>query len=338
MNPLCVFPAADLNRWAWKMKRNTLNRGDKVLLFTNLPYDYQSDLPVSPTAGVTVDNPPYSLLETRDDDHLPCYLLPGIRLPGFGMNHCCFVSKASEPMPKNTSREDFLFLYLTALRLLAPADISVASHFEYGSDDEPVSLAALVNTHSAWQPNPEYRYTGALLMYAGELLDRIVGCLTAGPIRLKYAFTLFSQVTNGFSRSYQMAVLGLYSALEALFSPSGARKNDAQTLGTRVGAYLSAYDTGKTLGDWITLHYRDERHSLSHGFWHFSPDHAQAQERSVDFGKLHETVRLSLLGFLSMSAAEAKFLELRGRKLQHALDSITSASGQFLQNQRMWLG
>ena len=177
------------------MKQNPLNHGDLVLLFTNLPYDCESDLPLSPATGVTVDSPPFSLLETQNDDHLPCYLLPGTKLPGYGINHCCLVSKMLEPIPENISRKDFLFSYLAALRLLAPADIVVASHFEYGGDDEPILRPTLLNTYTVWQPDPEYKYTEAVFMRAGELLLRIVDCLTVGPSRLKYAFMLFSHVT-----------------------------------------------------------------------------------------------------------------------------------------------
>jgi hypothetical protein len=323
-------------RWAGQMKNTILNNGDLVLLFSNLPFDYEADLPLSPTVGVTVASTPHSLLDTPDADHLPCYVLPGTKLPGMDINNCCLVSRESESVPPNVTRESLLFSYLASLRLLAPAPISVAGHFVYGGDAEPISHPTLFNMQSMWQPDANYRYSGAEFLRGGRLLDRMNGYLTAGPARLKYALMMFTQVTGGFSLSYQMCVLGLYATLEALFAPSGGR-NYAKTLGARLGAYLSSYDKGMGICDWIEKHYQAERHSLSHGFWQFSPDSGHFDERKKDFGKVHEIVRLSLLGFLSMDPKETAFFNLTGKKLQRALDDLMPASGEFIQGQTMWL-
>jgi hypothetical protein len=160
--------------------------------------------------------------------------------------------------------------------------------------------------------------------------------LTVGPVRLKYALVVFTQVTTGFSLSYQMCVLGLHAALEALFAPSGGG-NYAKTLGARLGSQLSSYDYGMGICDWIEKHYTTERHSLSHGSWQFSPDPPRFDKRKDDFGRLHEIVRLSLLGFLSLGPKEVAFLDLTGKNLQRALDRITPANGGFIRGQKMWL-
>lgn len=316
------------------MNTTSLNDGDLVLLFGNLPYDYESDLPLSPIAGVTVASTPQTLFATPDSDHLPCYVLPGTKLPGTGINNCCLISKASESIPANVTRDALLFSYLTALRLLAPAYISVAGQFQYGGVDEPISRPTLLNTRSAWQPDPNYRYSEGDFERSGKLLNRMMECMTAGPTRLKYSLVMFSQVTNGFSLSYQMSVLALYAALEALFAPSG---NYAKTLGVRTGKYLSPYDSGLGICGWIEKHYREARHPLSHGFWQFSPNPSYIDVRSCEFGILHEIVRLALLGFLSMEANEVSFLDQNGTKLQKALDNTKPANGQYLQGQKMWL-
>jgi hypothetical protein len=318
------------------MKTTTLYDRDLVFLFSNLPFDYETDLPLSPTAGVTVAATPQALLDTPDTDHLPCYVLPGTKLPGMGINHCCLISRRSEALRPNLTRESHLFSYLAALRLLAPAPISPASHFVYGGDADPISRPVLLNMRSTWQPNVSYRYSGAQILRAGELLDRMSGYLTAGPDRLKYALMMFTQVTSGFSLSYQMCVLGLYAALEALFAPSGGR-NYAKTLGGRVGAFLSAYDNGVGICAWLEQHYLAERHSLAHGFWQFSSDTDRRDGRTQEFGMVHEIVRVSLLGFLSMAPDETALLNLTGKRLQRALDGLTPADGDFVKGQRMWL-
>lgn len=318
------------------MDRTLLNNGDLILLFNNLPFDYKTDLPLSPTAGVTVASTPLSLLGTPDTDHLPCFVLPGTKLPGMGINNCCLVSRRSDVAPPNVTRESLLFSYLAALRLLAPAPISPAGHFLYGGDAEPISCPVLLNMQSTWQPDASYRYSGPQLLDAGWLLNRMNRCFTNGPVRLKYALMMFTQVTSGFSLSYQMCILGLYATLEALFAPSRGG-NYAKTLGARLGAYLSAYDNGIGIADWVEKNYRAERHSLAHGAWQFSPDTAHFNERTQDFGKVHEIARLSLLGFLSSDTNDLAILHLRGTKLQRALDDLTLARGEFIRGQRMWI-
>lgn len=314
----------------------TLSNGDTVLLFQNLPFEFDMDLPLTPSTGVSVDSTPHSVLQTPDDDHLPCYVLPGTKLPGMGINNCCLVSKASSPGPREDTPESRLFLYVAALRLLAPAPISIAGQFVYGGDDDPISRPKLLNMQSMWQPDTTYRYCGAELLCGGRILDRINSSIQTGPERLKCALMMFTQITTGFSTSYQMCVLGLYTALEALFEPSG-RSNYAKTLGSRVGQFLSSFDEGIGIGDWIQRHYISERHSLSHGFWQFSPDPNHFSTRQTEFGKLHEILRLSLLGFLSMEPTAVAFLALPKKKRQQPLDDLKPATGDFLRGQKMWL-
>lgn len=112
--------------------------------------------------------------------------------------------------------------------------------------------------------------------------------------------------------------------------------NYGKLLGSRVGHYLAKFDTDASLGKFIIEQYK-ERHQLSHGFWHFSPDIKYAGERIVKFGKLHEIVRLCLLGFLSLDTNTLSFMSLNGGKLQKELDELPPADGVFLKEQHMWL-
>jgi len=212
------------------MSQTKLNEGDLVLLFNNLPYDFSMDLPLSPAAGITVSATPHSLLATPDSDHQPCFVLPGVKLPGSRISNCCLISRISESVPQNIRRDDILFSYLTVLRLLAPAYISAAGQFNYGGEDDPISHMELKNIRSTWQPNPAYHYSGSLLLYGGKLLDRALECLTTGPHRLKYALTMFSHVTNERPRS----LCGARSSFFAVKDTELCRDSGRKTWGISV--------------------------------------------------------------------------------------------------------
>ena len=122
--------------------------------------------------------------------------------------------------------------------------------------------------------------------------------------------------------------------MEALFAPG--KGNYGALLGSRVGKYLAKFDIDGSLGKWLRDQYIKERHPLSHGFWQFSPDTNHARERNVTFGKIHEIVRLCLLGFLSLDDESLSFMSLSGKKLQYVLDNLSPANGTFLSGQHMW--
>lgn len=310
--------------------------GDEIVLFTEFPFDYETDLPIRPSDGLILSEPPYTALQTPDNDHMPCYVLPGTKLPGMGMCHCCLMSPASYAVPRAATRRGLLFSFIAALRLTAPARIVVGGHFTHGDSDNLIKDATLLNLRSTWQPRP-YRYTGADVIRAGEVFERMNECMVSGPSRLRNAAVLFTQVTNGYSFSYQMSVMGMYSALESLFAPSSGDTTYAKTLGKRIANYLASYARDISLSDWIEKHYRDQRHSLSHGSWEMSPDEQIAQKKRKDFGILHETLRLSILGFLSTSNDDLAFLSKSGPPLKCGLDSLPPAQGALLKNQTMWL-
>lgn len=310
-----------------------MDEGDVVLLFFRLPYNYDDDLPITIVPALEIAETPFSALNSTSEEHMSCYVLPGHKLPGMGINHCCLVSPISCKPPVGISRDALLFLFITALRLIAPAIIEISGQFEYGGEEDPIRNPRLYNMRSTWQPAHDYSYCGLDFVNAGKLLIPIINCMNGNLGRLKYAFMLFSQVTCGFSLSYQMSVLALFAALEALFAPH--KGNYGMLLGSRVGRYLAKFDTDRSLEKWLSDQYIRERHSLSHGFWQFSPDVEHTSERNMNFGKLHEIVRLCLLGFLSEDADNLSFMFLRGRKLQSKLDNLPPANGIFLQGQHM---
>jgi len=310
---------------------DTLFPGDRVLLFEKLPYDYEGGLPLQVFPGLTLATTPIALLEKASDDHLVCFLLPSYNLT-HTVNHCCLVSSV---IPTAQNRDDLLFTYLAALRLIAPGYIAVSGGFQFAHGDNAIVNPTLYHTRTAWHPRLEYFYSAAEFYSAGRLLPFIVDWLDGPLTRLKYAYVLFSQVTNGFAMSYQMSMLGLYGALEAIFAPHVG--NYAKLLGKRVQSFLQNVPTDVPIGEWLASHYEKERHALSHGHWQFSPDPDHRQERNADFGRLHEIVRLCLLGLLSAEKTSLQFYAQRKKTLQSALDRLLPARGTFIEGQRMWL-
>ncbi len=64
------------------------DQGDIFLLFNDLPYDFNADLPLPIGSGVCIDTTPQEWLDSSDQG-LADYLLPGYSLPGVVLNNCC---------------------------------------------------------------------------------------------------------------------------------------------------------------------------------------------------------------------------------------------------------
>lgn len=317
-------------------KQFQYSENDEILLFTEFPFDHKTSLPLHPCNGVILAEPPYTALQTPDDDHMPCYVLPGVKLPGFGMCHTCLVSPSDSLISEGETRRGLMFSYLSALRMIAPAGIGVGGHFTYGDHNIRIKDASLLSLHSRWQPK-SHLFSDSEVMQAGIVLGRMNNYSTTGPRRLRNAIVLFTQVTNGYCLSYQMSVMGMYSALESLFVPSSGKASYARTLGQRVASYLGSFSGSISLSDWIEQHYQEQRHSIAHGYWEMSPNEDVANKKLRDFGILHEALRLSLLGFLSLSRNDLNFLDKSGATLKRGLDSLAPATGDLLINQSMWL-
>lgn len=232
------------------------------------------------------------------------------------------------------TRNTLFFEFLTALRLRAPIGINIAGAFEVGEEDLPIMNPELFLLQSPWQPKHQERYSGTDFDISTELYKALSTACQDKYRRLKLAVVLFSQVTIGFSKSYQMAYLTLFVALEALFAPTG---NKAKTLASRVSSFLEPFDSDKTMKDRLEDEYKTGRSSLSHGIWSFSPNEKMSEDRQERFGYLHEITRLSILGFLSMGEIRWAGLSQSGTKLHRELDSLGHAKGKFIQGQSFWL-
>jgi hypothetical protein len=304
---------------------------DTVLLFHGFPYDFERDLPIQIVSGLHFAETPWKVLSSAKHPWA-CYVLPGYDM-GLRAVHCCLVSPFSEPPYLGRPRNTLFFEFVAAMRLKAPIGIEISGSFEVGNDEFAINNPALYVIKSPWQPNHMARYSASDIEEAIEIFKAACVASEDQFERLKLAIVLFSQVTNGFSKSLQMAYLALFAALEALFAPNG---NKAATLATRVSNFLKPCDPRNELREWLKNEYEKGRNKLAHGNLPISPDDNAAEEKRKSFGLLHEVVRLSLLGFLSMEQGKWARLSLTGARLQAMLNSLEPAQGRFIDGQFIW--
>jgi hypothetical protein len=94
-----------------------------------------------------------------------------------------------------------------------------------------------------------------------------------------------------------------------------------------------------TITEWLREEYKHRRGRLAHGVqdlleWRWVE---VSEEKIVALGRLHEIVRLSILGFLGMSDfVLTKHSALKGTYLQQFLERLELAHGSFLEGQRAY--
>jgi hypothetical protein len=316
------------------MTIRTPKAGDFYLLFHQLPFEFDQDLPLNLGPDVCLDSTPQSVLD-KVDPALADYLLPGYNLPGMGLNNCCLRCYARKAPDLNSS--DLFFVSLSALRLRAPIGIRIAGQFKLSPKDGPVAEPSLYEMCSSWQPDQGKRFSSSDIIASAAIARRIIQISRSGYKRMVTAIVFFSQVTLGFSRSFQLSYLGLFAALEALFVPEGSGKGNI--LGRRVSRFLKKFSFPENLEDWIRKEYSLGRNKLAHGVHDASLETKMRASRSLAFGRLHEITRLCILGFISMKGGELLSLSsMTGKGLQAKLDTLSPASGRFIRKQQMWLG
>jgi hypothetical protein len=239
-----------------------------------------------------------------------------------------------------------LFWSIAALRLVAPLGIEIVGQFEVPSSSDKILSPTLYNLRSSWQPpSDQYRYyTGSLVNAANCVAHRVIEI--RDDKRLFTAFNLFTQVSMGMVSSLQMAVMGLFAGLEALFVPKG---NHARTLATRVAGFLSSFQFPADISAWLEHEYIHGRSKLIHGVPDIHPSGKQPAQvsqqsdertdttRTVAFGRLHELVRLSILGFLSLPDQTIKDHSSKsGTRLQDLIENLGPPGGEFVAGQTAW--
>lgn len=307
-----------------------LQAGDRYLLFHAFPYDFIVDLPVNLSPQIILEKTPQEFLENVEPS-LADFVLPGYHLPGSGMVHCCL--KYTDENKRSDDESSFhFFTTLSALRLQSPCAISVAGKFKVADGGDDMDEFELFEMDSPWSSVKPTTYSIEDIKTTSNLLGIITQEPVLGYKRLTTACIYFAQVTCGFSKSYQLSYLGLFACLESLFVPDGPNKG--ATLGRRTSAFLSRIQFPFNVQSWLEDEYRNYRNKYAHGVLDISPKTKIRESRQNAFGRLHEIVRLCLLGFLSLDGSILNDLNESGkRSLQRKLDTLSVATGKFLSGQ-----
>ena len=309
--------------------------GDTFLLFEYFPFDFATDLPVIVVPAVCLDSTPVEVLHSADPRGLADYVLPGYSFEG-GIVNCCLRKPGSLVLPRGMTAAQALFRSVEALRLAAPFRIEIAGQFELEDGTARIGMPRLYQLRSAWWPDSanNNQYSGSMIDFAARTGARTLEF--ENERRLNSARVLFSQVSVGMTSSLQMATMGLFAALEGLFVPHG---NKAVSLGTRVARFLEQIPLPFDVASWLQEEYIHRRNHLMHGVqnilaWRSEP---LDREKVVAFGRLHELVRLSLLGFLSLPDHSIRqHSVLSGPPLRRFLDNLGPARGAFVDGQPTW--
>ena len=227
----------------------TSNRsGDVFLLFHHLPFDFDEDLPLALGPNAYLAETPQDLLDTAEPV-LTDFVLPGYHLPGIGLTNCCLHYPAGSNVLSGLEAKDFFFNAIAAMRLQAPIGIEIAGQFVFKPrpEGEIVENPELFQLVSSWQPTGNVRYSAENIRLASEIATYVIQLERSGNKRLMSATVLFSQVTYGLSGSFQLAYLGLFSALESLFVPKGKK---GTTLARRIANFLNRFDADSALEKW----------------------------------------------------------------------------------------
>ncbi len=320
------------------MRRPTYKKGDVFLLFHKLPFDFNSGkLPLDILQNLYLDKTPFDLLESFGPA-LAGQVLPGYGVPGLGVVCCCLRYDSGTNEYPGFAPKDLLFISTVALRLRKPIPIKIAAQFEVSAEDDTYENPELFELGAPWNPNGDLRYSEKDISEASFIAKDLIQIPEREykHKRITSAIIYFSQVTCGFSKSFQLSYFGLFAALEALFSP---QNNKAKTLASRVSKFLVHFQHNfpEDISNWIEKQYV-ERGKLIHGSQDIVPWTGIRDSRATAFGRLHEITRLCILGFLSLDQSKHISLSQKaGKTLQNDIDALGPASGGYLEGQRMFL-
>jgi hypothetical protein len=302
--------------------------GDIYLLFHDLPYDFSQELPISLGPGVCVDMTPHNILHSAEKG-LSDYVLPSFNLPGTGINNCCLRCYSNIKLTENIKTENLLFLSLLSMRLHNPLKIRIAGQFLVGEADDPILEPKLYELTAPWSIGGSYNPSDFVAVE--KLVQRLIEADKLELNRLITALIFFSHVTLGQVGSYQMATLGLFTSLEALFVPTGHK---AQSISKRISLFLHNFNfPNGRLDEWIKSEYINTRHKLAHGIHDAAFGMKARSDRYRKFGILHDICRISLLGFLSLNDSILKTMsETNGKELQRIIDTMSPVTGETLNN------
>lgn len=348
----------------------------EFLLMSEFNYDFVEPLPLLLGNGVELADPSaaYWAID-RDDDRFDngfayeegsrtTVLLTPERFVGAGEVHAC-LAKDHPPLQTLNSVRDDLFTALLALRLVKPVSFDLRAVLTI--DQGIVAQAGRYLDQSGFNPVTAQQFGSAEIEKARMLNRRLVNLRRGrGCARIRSALANFGQVTLGLVGSWQLAMLGLFAALDAVFPQPGpnSRKQakaagslkpnstfDGLNYGPRLAGRVSKFLAGPLLRsgdqDWLADLYSQRRNGLAHGadfVVHRPPVPADASQSlppapDAEFGHLHELARLCLLGMLGYKNADLAVLlpeDSDQLAIQTALSSIAACPPRYLRRQTRW--
>lgn len=314
--------------------------GDTYLLFTQFPFDFLASLPLEIALGVYLSRTPHAALrrEVEIGDYrgrLGDILIPGYSMGG-GVPNSCFWIPTEADSPHGLSTKDRFFVVLNALRLQKPLNTRVAGTWTVSETPPFMAECTPYNLRATFSARDAYMYSAQDMQNSGVLGNRVYELSSSIGGRFASGAVFFNQVSSGQTSSFQLAYLGLFASLEALFAPTGKK---ARSLGERVSQFLQDWDfgLGEDLSTWLEREYKKRRSSLAHGVQDVVPWSRLTPENEKRFRTLHEVVRLALLGVVSLDDDIIGHLSnSTGRALQNGIRSLPVARGRFLEGQTVW--
>lgn len=306
--------------------------GDSFLLFSSLPGHFlPEDLPLAVGPDVYLEKTPVEVLDRADPSAFADFVLPGYHVDWSFWSEYCLRCPRADNRASTRDAGNLLFNSVAGLRLRLPARICIEGKFDLGHSHE-IKNAALFHLQSPWSSESRSYYLLDDVAWAADIAKRQLELWERGYKRIVTATLRFLQVTCGFSVSYQMSYLGLFSALEALLVPHGQDKH--ATLAHRAAQFLALPET---LQDWLENEYARGRNLLAHGVDDAMPWSKLREDHRVLFGALHELTRLCILGFMCMGDDELETLSMRSvSRVQTRLTSLPPAAGRFIHGQQAW--
>ena len=310
--------------------------GDAFLLFSRFPSSVlREELPMRAGPGVYLEPVPTQVLDQAEPPAFADYVLPGYNVDPMLRAEYSLRTPSAEHADSGVEPTLLLFNSVTALRLCKPMDIRIEGQFQLG-DRHAIEGATLHHFRSPWRPEAGGWYDAVDISLGAEIAQRQLELWQLGYRRMLNATIRFSQVTCGFSISFQMSYLGLFGALEALFVPGKTKIH--KTLARRVALFLDLSDECR---DWLQKEYGSRRNRLAHGKDDAMPSSRLAPDKLQALGGLHELTRLSILRFLSLEDEILRELSKGGANevqplIERVIEDPGAASGSMLQGQRLW--
>lgn len=317
------------------------------LLFSDFEFDFETPLPARLGNGVWLDQiQTVDLAINRPENAaVPPMVVPH-QVAGVAQVHVCMRTTIASYAQLDAGLQK-LWWALIALRLFKPFRFETSGYVLINNHEvvafQSYPFVSMVNPGNVGTINRDCVVGAAAI---GRAVRPWRG---AGLIRPRSAMIFFAQSTMGLVNSWQLSMLGLFAALEAVFPQpkAGAARRLAhpdetynKRLSRRVAGFLGTRAGLNGTEAWLARVYEQRRNSLAHGVAVASARRSQLQSNSNDLVRLHETVRLVLLGMAGIPAQTHKLtlpVEAGELRVQQEIDRRLPAPELLLTGQSAYL-